>query len=71
MSAMDIFTQSRVSRRGGNSGLLGGLTQRVDRYRTYRRTLDELQSLTDRDLADLGVSRLQLRSIAYSAAYEG
>ena len=71
MSAMDIFTQPRVSRRSGNAGLLGGLTQRFDRYRTYRRTLDELQALSDRDLADLGVSRLQLRSIAYSAAYEG
>ena len=71
MSAMDIFTQSRVSRRNGAHGVIGGLAQRYERYKTYRRTLEELEALTDRDLADLGVSRLQLRSIAYSAAYEG
>lgn len=52
-------------------GFIGGLTQRFARYKTYRRTLDELEALTDRELADLGVSRLTLRSIAYKAAYDG
>ena len=52
-------------------GFIGGLTQQFARYKTYRRTLDELEALTDRELADLGVSRLTLRSIAYKAAYDG
>lgn len=38
------------------------------RGRIYRRTLFELQSLTDRDLADLGLSRSMLRGVAKAAA---
>ena len=53
------------------SGFLNGASQRFAQYRTYRRTLDELEALTDRDLADLGVSRHQLRAVAYRAAYDG
>jgi uncharacterized protein YjiS (DUF1127 family) len=52
-------------------GLLGSVSTRVAQYRTYRRTLDELRSLTDRELTDLGISRHSLRAIAYSAAYDG
>ena len=52
-------------------GFLNGVSQRFAQYRTYRRTLDELEALTDRDLADLGVSRHQLRAVAYRAAYDG
>lgn len=53
------------------SGLIGKVAQGMARYRTYRRTLGELEQLTDRELADLGISRLQVRSIAYQAAYGG
>ena len=52
-------------------GFLNGVSVRFAQYRTYRRTLDELEALTDRDLADLGVSRHQLRAVAYRAAYDG
>lgn len=38
-------------------------------YRTYRRTLTELESLTDSDLADLGLARSSLREVASKAAY--
>ena len=67
MSIAENFTRFET-RKGG---FIGGLTQRFARYKTYRRTLDELESLSDRDLADLGISRLTLRSIAYKAAYDG
>jgi uncharacterized protein YjiS (DUF1127 family) len=46
------------------------LAERVRRYRVYRRTLVELQALTPRELADLGLHPSMIRSIAYQAAYE-
>ena len=45
------------------------LSERFARYRTYRQTLSELASLTDRDLADLGLHRADIRSVARDAAY--
>ena len=35
----------------------------------YRTTLSELETLNNRDLADLGISRSMIKSIAYEAAY--
>ncbi|MBE1282688.1 MAG: DUF1127 domain-containing protein [Rhodobacteraceae bacterium] len=46
------------------------LTARFARYRLYRRTLNELTSLNNRELADLGLNRSMLTRIAYQAAYE-
>lgn len=53
------------------SGFVGAVSQRYTRYKTYRTTLDELEALSDRDLADLGIARSMIRSIAYQAAYGG
>ena len=53
------------------AGLFGGIKRRYAQYRTYRTTLDELDSLSDRELADLGLARTMLRSVAYKAAYDG
>ena len=36
---------------------------------TYRATVAELNTLSGRDLADLGIHRSSIRSIAYEAAY--
>ena len=36
--------------------------------RVYRQTFDELCTLTDRDLADLGMSRVDFRRISREAA---
>ncbi len=49
----------------------GGVSRRIASYRTYRQTLGELQTLSDRELNDLGIHRSQLRGIAYRAAYDG
>ena len=38
-------------------------------YRVYRETLTELQALSTRELADLGLNASMLRSIALEAAY--
>ena len=40
-----------------------------NRYRTYRVTMDQLMDLSDRELADLGLSRHSVRSVAYESAY--
>lgn len=37
--------------------------------KVYRDTLRELEGLTDRDLADLGMHRANIKSVAYQAAY--
>ena len=50
--------------------LFSGISKKVSQYRVYRNTLAELQMLGDRELADLGLNRSVLRSIAYKSAYE-
>ncbi len=39
------------------------------RRRVYRTTLSELTNLSNRELADLGMHRSELRRIAHEAAY--
>ena len=46
------------------------LMNRFSRYKMYRRTLNELSALSDRELADLGLNRSGLRRMAYQAAYD-
>lgn len=51
------------------SSALHNLKARYIQSRVYRTTLSELSNLTDRDLADLGIHRSAIKSIAYEAAY--
>lgn len=51
------------------SGLLAGLGAALARHRFYARTLAELRQLTDRELADLGISRMAIVDVAREAAY--
>lgn len=41
----------------------------IAQRRTYVRTVAELNALTDRELADLGISRFSIPEIAREAAY--
>jgi uncharacterized protein YjiS (DUF1127 family) len=45
--------------------LLTAIAQR----RTYLRTVAELNALSDRELSDLGISRLGIPELAHEAAY--
>ena len=49
-------------------GILARLQQALADYRAYRAVRDELDTLTDRDLADIGLSRLTIRDVARAAA---
>jgi uncharacterized protein YjiS (DUF1127 family) len=51
------------------SGWIAQLRQSLASYGLYRQTLGELQALTDRELADLGLSRLSIRQVAYESVY--
>ena len=58
------------------AGLRDRLTARIDaaradyaKWRTYRTTVNELSALSNRDLADLGLSRSMISSVAHEAAY--
>jgi uncharacterized protein YjiS (DUF1127 family) len=57
----------------GIAGRLGALLERLSKryvdHRLYRRTLAELEGLNDRELLDIGVSRLSVRDLAWSSVY--
>lgn len=44
------------------------LVTRFRQYRLYRETYEGLSALTDRELADLGLNRSELRSVARKAS---
>ncbi len=48
---------------------IADLKSRYSQYRVYRTTLNELRSLTGRELADLGLHHSEIRRVAYHAAY--
>ena len=43
--------------------------ERAQRGRVYRATRTELNNLSERELADLGIHRSEIKRIAYEAAY--
>lgn len=60
---------AQPSRAGRSHGLLSALKTAFAQRRLYNQTIQELKSLTDRELADLGISRLSIASVAHEAAY--
>lgn len=46
-----------------------GLGERLALYRRYRATLEELETLSDRELADIGMHRGELGEIASRHVY--
>ena len=52
------------------SEMMANLSERRAKNRVYRTTLSELSNLSNRDLADLGMSRTMIKSVAYQAAYK-
>ena len=56
---------------GGKPDTFGKLRSAVGTYRIYRRIYKELDALSDRDLADIGVARHDIRQIAWEASHRG
>lgn len=54
----------------GLASLIEAAKTRFARYRMYRRTVNELSELSNRDLADLGLNRSMIRRVALQAAEE-
>lgn len=46
--------------------MFGTLAARLRKHRSYRRTVNELTRLSDRELHDLGISRSEIRGLARS-----
>lgn len=49
--------------------VLANWNEARERRAVYLKTLEELQSMTDRDLADINLSRVQIEDVAREAAY--
>ena len=50
-------------------GIFARLRKAFADHRKYLATCDELNALSDRELADLGLSRLNVRDVAREAVY--
>lgn len=60
---------SSNAKHGAFGDLLADLRVYMSRRAVYRQTVRELNSLNGRDLADLGIQRTMIRSIARDAAW--
>ncbi|KAF0116156.1 MAG: hypothetical protein FD150_641 [Rhodobacteraceae bacterium] len=69
---MAYVNTTRIARKGFADRLAmlrDAVLTAIAQRRTYLRTVAELNGLTDRELADLGISRLGITEIAHEAAY--
>lgn len=53
----------------GSNGFVGRIRKAWADYLLYSRTVAELQSLTNRELHDLGLSRFAIRQVARDSVY--
>ncbi len=44
--------------------------EQYGKWQVYRVTLQELDALNDRELSDVGISRFQIKEVAYEHAYK-
>ncbi|MFN5995594.1 MAG: DUF1127 domain-containing protein [Paracoccaceae bacterium] len=69
---MAYVNTTRIARKGFADRLAtlrDAVLTAISQRRTYLRTVAELNGLSDRELADLGISRLGITEIAHEAAY--
>ena len=69
---MAYVNPTRIARKGFVDRLMVAkdmVLAAINQRRVYTRTVTELNSLSDRELADLGISRLGIADIAREAAY--
>jgi uncharacterized protein YjiS (DUF1127 family) len=69
---MAYVNTTRIARKGFADRLVmvrDTILTAIAQRRIYLRTVAELNGLSDRELADLGISRLGITEIAHEAAY--
>jgi uncharacterized protein YjiS (DUF1127 family) len=69
MTYSTTYQTAAVGEAKAAGGFVAQLKQRLANYRRYRATLAELQALSPRDLADLGLSEYDLQSVAWDSVY--
>lgn len=52
------------------TSMIDAVATRYKKYCLYRETCDGLSALSNRDLADLGLSRSDIRRVALESAYK-
>jgi len=62
-------TSDSVQLAGPVRNFFSNIEDALARRALYRRTVSELQSLTNRELADLGISRSGIRGLARETVY--
>ena len=67
VTATDIRTENGFAARV--AAYLDEKRSAYAKYRMYRRTVNELSALSGAELADLGLSRGSITSVAYEAVY--
>lgn len=72
---MTYYTDTHTQVSGGFAGLLDtvakwlhGRAAALKSYQKMRATYNELSALSDRELSDIGLSRAQLRSVAFEVS---
>lgn len=63
------FAPARAGLRDRVAAYLDTLRAERARRREYARVYGELARMTDRDLADIGISRVSIEDVAVEAAY--
>jgi len=51
--------------------MFAALVRMIRDWKRYNRSVTELSRLGDRELADIGISRSDIRRVAWSAAHQG
>ena len=57
-----------IDAQGWIASLFADIKRRRAEHEMYRRTLNELRALSDRELSDLGLSRADIHAVAREAA---
>lgn len=64
MSTATMNVTVAAAKRASRGSIFSRLTASISGYAAYRRTVTELDALSDRQLADIGVSRGDIQEIA-------
>lgn len=68
MAVMDITRGNDFPRIGTYFNPIRSIVERFHRYNAYRQTFNELNKLKDKDLYDIGITRLDIVEVSRKAA---